>query len=1049
MNGKIKEHILGTAKACLPNEASKKGLVDGLDLTIFSFVTAIPPHLLTNKILEEVYLRLAKQHTALQKAGIELDQSYLEGILGKTPENPVERTRLVSDKLKSNNNFNSEAKRVSAIAIENDEICFYISKELSSNTFISLLKRYGEPIALHGSCKAFKIEISNYNLVDFLIPEVELKYIILGVEDYKSIMQSRYMTINARPMTEIVTTHQASRNIIIGVNDTHFDVLCGAEMLKKAAKFLRALDSQSENNIFKLRLQYANVVKTLIDVFPENVYTTRALDESLPLLLKTMAEPPYTTIKRKSVPMPRFAVMRMKLTGVYFEINHFPRDPEIVMAMKKTFPNGKFGDNRNYHTVKTFKEYMHMRRLLLDWELPLFSEYGNGNDALYAAASYIKRIENNPKATIKHLGGRGFEIIRFESAKPIERDFVTKEETDELVKFIGKNKPTCDTATANALIKIDELGCHRVSTKNGRLFEVRAERGSIRSQFSFLPAHCIRWAEKSVIVTILTATHGMALRELLLSYGFAAKKDINIFLPLLNKQIDAFQQRYDKSYTNTGSIQIPTFGGNDQLEPSQRGCIEYGYDDPRFMIGDEPGFGKTWEAFAYVELKQAYPVLIVVPKIGKLSWSYEFLNLIKGRKHIVLGSKPINERQLERDAIKNSDVVIVNYDMLDEFSSELSDVKWNSMLVDESHYIKNEDTIRTQTTHTIKDKTNPSVVIELSGSFWENRPIELVPQLKLIGKLGLFGGRDGFIKRYCTSPGKASGMGASNLDELNEVLRTHCMIRRQKSQGGKSKWRQAYVPVNDLNLTEYRKVEASLAKYVFEQVAEEVKGIIEGDPSLKETEAELTAQLIKKKWFNSAAKAQKLVEISKLRQLIGQAKVDSAKEFIDSILSGEEKLVVFAHHRDVQEALYKHYSDSNIKTVQIVSSMNDIQRKNAELEFLEGEARLIICSIGAASETMNFASASHVVFVEGREKPMTQARKRIDRKPQKSDILNGWYLRAIGTVDDWLYDLSDSKLEDFSKGSGDKVIDKIQRIETEDFATILVDRYFKKAPHAA
>lgn len=65
-------------------------------------------------------------------------------------------------------------------------------------------------------------------------------------------------------------------------------------------------------------------------------------------------------------------------------------------------------------------------------------------------------------------------------------------------------------------------------------------------------------------------------------------------------------------------------------------------------------------------------------------------------------------------------------------------------------------------------------------------PCDLAPLLDILGLLPLFGGYEGFYKRYCNPIWNGYGWdytGSSNKDELKEKLKKY-MIRRTKKECG-------------------------------------------------------------------------------------------------------------------------------------------------------------------------------------------------------------------------------------------------------------------------
>ena len=60
--------------------------------------------------------------------------------------------------------------------------------------------------------------------------------------------------------------------------------------------------------------------------------------------------------------------------------------------------------------------------------------------------------------------------------------------------------------------------------------------------------------------------------------------------------------------------------------PYQRAGIQYGLDHGNFLIGDEPGLGKTIQAIGMANAIEAQRVLVICPASIRLGWQQEILD---------------------------------------------------------------------------------------------------------------------------------------------------------------------------------------------------------------------------------------------------------------------------------------------------------------------------------------------------------------------------------------------------------------------------------------
>lgn len=147
--------------------------------------------------------------------------------------------------------------------------------------------------------------------------------------------------------------------------------------------------------------------------------------------------------------------------------------------------------------------------------------------------------------------------------------------------------------------------------------------------------------------------------------------------------------------------------------------------------------------------------------------------------------------------------------------------------------------------------------------------------------------------------------------------------------------------------------------------------------------------------------------LSKARHATALAKIPHAIECIEKLLDSQ-KVVVFAHHRDVQDALLEAFYD---RAVALHGGSTQEERAHVVQEFQENDSiRLFIGSIRAAGVGITLTAASHVLFVELDWSPMIvqQAEDRTHRVGQKKDVLVQ-YLFFRGTIDEYLASLLASK----------------------------------------
>lgn len=509
----------------------------------------------------------------------------------------------------------------------------------------------------------------------------------------------------------------------------------------------------------------------------------------------------------------------------------------------------------------------------------------------------------------------------------------------------------------------------------------------------------------------------------------------------------ALNESVAASKAEGGTIEIPNFGqGDDAPYPFQLGGIEYALErsvDGGVLIADEMGLGKTITALGAIAAKSAFPAVIVCPASLKENWRREAQRWLPGRSIVTLKG-----RRSANLSLLNAHVYIINYDVLPSWVEALSAEAPRAIVFDESHYAKNGRAKRTKACRQLaKSARNQAhghgLVLLLTGTPVMNRPVELVSQLQIMGRLETFGGWKGFTTRYCNAYQGRFGYnadGAGNLQELNVKLRRHCMVRRLKVDVLKElppKVRSRIVlPLT--NRAEYDRTEADVIRWIGEQamlnvekraefretaisewdenrclaVRESKAGLFKVDPARCEERRDLELRGITQKTYASArargllssyrgerearaASAEQLVRIEALKQVAVKGMLPAALSWIGNFLETGESLVVFATHVDVVKEVAAAFDGSRM----IYGATSQSARTEAVDAFQAGESKIIVGNLQAMGVGYTLTAASNVVFLELGWNPAqhTQPEDRCHRIGQ-TDSVTAHYLLPEGTI---------------------------------------------------
>jgi hypothetical protein len=428
------------------------------------------------------------------------------------------------------------------------------------------------------------------------------------------------------------------------------------------------------------------------------------------------------------------------------------------------------------------------------------------------------------------------------------------------------------------------------------------------------------------------------------------------------------------SAATDAALELDGLGG--ELKPFQRAGVSYLLSQRRAFLADEQGLGKTIEALATLEAAAAYPAIVVCPASLKLNWLRELARWLPGRSAQALAGNGSGGE------IPQADITVVNYDIVAARLDELRALGPQALVLDESHYCKNPAAKRTQAVQRLAAEVpREGIVLALTGTPVVNRPAELISQLRIIGRLEDFGSGVKFGERF---------RGADAHLRLHWHLRARCFVRRLKADvlpqlPAKTR---AIVPVELDNESEYRLAERDLVAWLRSQPLD-----------LRELDARVAAAL----------RAERLVRLNALKVLAARGKLHGALTWIHDFCSSGERLVVFAHHREVQQAVLAHFPGA----LHILGTDSHAARDDAVQAFQApdcDENQLIVCSIEAAGHGLTLTRASNVVFLELDWTPAKhdQAEDRCHRIGQQ-DSVNAYYLLAAGTVDETIATLLERK----------------------------------------
>lgn len=542
------------------------------------------------------------------------------------------------------------------------------------------------------------------------------------------------------------------------------------------------------------------------------------------------------------------------------------------------------------------------------------------------------------------------------------------------------------------------------------------------------------------------------LRKIADDHGFVWSDEATALLATMGEQADRLERQAlelteasraldtDVVYAGVESDVLRIVDGPLTLRGFQNAGVEYALRTRGCFIADDMGTGKTIQALIAAREADAFPAVVVVRASIKPKWRDEVKRWLPGRKVVVLKGKTPDIQDVD-----GADVIVINYDILPEWAGMtgkdavrrgkrqkeadkpglLAQIGVKCLVVDESHYGKTPEAKRTRAllmvARSIRERYgNEGLVLNLSGTVILNRPIELAAQLAIIGRLEEFGGYWGYAKRYCNAGpwgynGAMDVSGSSNEAELHARLRASCYVRRTKAQvlTELPEKQIARLPIEITNAREYREAELNVIRWVRDQVDADREFLAEiadlpEDAQKQRIAARKTEKEIK------ARHAEELVKLNALRRIAARGKLAAVKDWIEDFLesteteAGGEKLVVFAHHRDIQEGLAEAFPGSLR-----IHAADDTDERYRQMRAFQNDPakRLIVCSMEAAREGLDLFAASNALFVEfgWNVQIHRQAEDRIHRMGQTAGSCTIWQAYGEATIDEDMVALIEAK----------------------------------------
>ena len=393
----------------------------------------------------------------------------------------------------------------------------------------------------------------------------------------------------------------------------------------------------------------------------------------------------------------------------------------------------------------------------------------------------------------------------------------------------------------------------------------------------------------------------------------------------------------------------------------------------RVALGDGMGCGKTLSSLAWLCYNRSFPALIVVNAPTKLQWQKEYQKWISRvpdcpcRVQVLSGTKA---KRLDK-----SFSYIINWDILTHWQDVLAQTGFECLIGDEAQAIGNPDSKRALAFRHLAAVIPECIV--MSGTPARSKPAQFWTMVSCVDPQ-MFPNYKAYLWRYTnvkSTPWGISFDGARNVQELHSKL-VSVMLRRTKEEVMKD------LPPKILDVVPLEADSEELEEYNSEEA--EI-GNLDGIEA-RERLANLTrtAYAVKRK---------------------------SLLNWVRCFMESDEKLLLFAWHRDVVDSLHEELKE--FCPAKIYGGVSLQQRESEKERFIsDPNCRIMVCNIQSGGTGIDGFQkvCCNVAFAEfaATSTDMEQAEDRLHRGGQERPV-SVYYLIATGTIDEDMAETLDQK----------------------------------------
>ncbi len=401
----------------------------------------------------------------------------------------------------------------------------------------------------------------------------------------------------------------------------------------------------------------------------------------------------------------------------------------------------------------------------------------------------------------------------------------------------------------------------------------------------------------------------------------------------------------------------------DRLYPFQKEDLKFLLEHPRCINGNVMGLGKTIEALALIDTLGARHNLIVCRKTMVPEWWHQ-INAWLNEACITPHEDSKYEHRLSGLDLSGPRFTAINYDLLSnpKCAHELRKVKWDVIIFDEAHHLKNPKTKRTKSAFLLTAFV-PRILL-MTGTPMQNSPADLFPLFHIINprEYGSAYRWNNWFCVYKTDKVWLKGSdgvprprivrnivpGTTNNEELlNKLLHLH-MVRHEKQE-----------IMKDLPPKQYRVVPVNLGheRTQYDQMVKEFFALLDSGESIHAPKT--------------------IAQMTRLRQICLDPNLLSSEEpkpstpsaktqtLLDIIEDADDKIVVYTYFEQYARLLGRELDAKKISHTSITGKVKGFDRLGAVHSFQEDPSiKVILCTIGAGGEGITLTASHTCIFTD-------------------------------------------------------------------------------------